>query len=354
MKAFKVVFIMIGTMISCSMHGSQISKKHKTTQQEWKKFQDFHSKAPKLVPVMSQELPKPLSYGVFVQSTYGDENKPRNPYQATMHFEQATKMVQQSRDLGSSLDLGTMYRFSHGQKEITQQVFDGLAESHNKRILSVSAETLQEMGTNLPSAVKHSFSDEVTIQLENSVEGKIECLAVHTLEGAMIGAGTAAIVSLAKNSSHNAIKETEKVLWAHKEQIAKEVIQRSAKVIADHGIKAIDRGLDYAATQLNEINFDKVGGHCDYESYHESQEFFRNTAKEAGSVLKDEFIHEGIQFGIKLAAEHAPGAIFKPSNLAIDFDDVKLGGEIGAGLGFAYAACWEMHKPIQKIPLRQI
>lgn len=354
MKALKVVFIMTGIMVSCSMHGSQMSKQYQTTQQGWKKFQDFHSKAPKLAPAMSQELPKPLSYGTFVQATYGDEKKPRNPYQATMHFEQATKMVQQSQNLGSSLNLGTMYRFSHAEKEITQQVFDGLAESHDKRTLSVSAETLHKISRILPQEAKYSFPHEVTVQLENSVGGKIECLAVHTLEGAMIGAGTAAVVSLAKNSSHNAIKETEKVLWAHKEHIAKEAVERSAKVIANHGIQAIDKGLNYAKEELSKINYDEVGGYCDPASSYESQKFFTDIVKEAGNVLKDEFMHEGIQFGIKVALEHAPGAVFKTSNISIDFDDVKQGGMIGAGLGFTYAACWEMHKPIQEIPLRQV
>ncbi len=353
MKSLKTPFIIIGIMVSCSMHGSQMSKQYKTTQQEWKKFQDFHSKAPKIVPVMSQELPKPLSYGIFVQSIYGDEKTARDPRQATMHFEQATKLSQQSRGLNAPLNLGTIYNWSPAQKEITQYVYDRLAESHDKRTLSVSAETLHKMGTDLPSTVKHSFPDEVTVQLENSVEGKIEHLAIYTLEGAMIGAGGAAIVSLAKNSSHNAIKETEKALWAHKEQIAKEAVERSAKVIVHHSIKAIDKGLDLATEKLNAMNFDKVGEHCDYESFHESQKFFSDTVKEASTFLKDEFMHEGIQFGIKLAIEHAPGAIFKPSNISIDFDDVKQGGMIGAGLGFAYGA-WTIDKPIQEIPLRQI
>src|SRR5436190_14951197 len=110
MKALKLFFSIISIIVSCSIHGSQVSKQYKTTRQEWAKFDRFESKAPKLsMPALSQELPKPPIYGVLAQSIYGDGKTAKTPYQAIADFDRAHNMAQQSRDLGAPLSLSTFY-----------------------------------------------------------------------------------------------------------------------------------------------------------------------------------------------------------------------------------------------------
>lgn len=79
----------------------------------------------------------------------------------------------------------------------------------------------------MPWEVRKSLSDEYTMKIQKSTEQTIEDLAVDSFKGAIFGGSSSAIVSLAKNSSHNVLKETEKVLLENKELIAKEAVARS-------------------------------------------------------------------------------------------------------------------------------
>lgn len=352
MKTLRLFFIITGIITSHSMYGSQVNKYHTTTRQEWKKFHNDLTKDPKFAaPALSQELAKPASYGILAHSMYGN-NTAKNPYQAIATFDNAQKLAQQSRDIGAPLPLGTFYNMSYPQKEITKKVYGELLESTDKSTLLVSAETWREIGSDMPAHVKKSLPH-VTVQLQRSLEQKIEYVGAQTVKGAVIGASGAAIVSLAKESSHNALKETEKKLWSHKNDIAKEAIARSIKVITNNSIKAIDNGLEYATAELNAIDFDKAGQHCDYENFYESHKFFTDTAKQAGNTLKDEFISASIKYGIELAVEHAPSAVFNPSNIAINTHDVYQGTMVGAGLGLAYGIL-TIDNPIQQAPINNI
>lgn len=141
MKRLTLFFTAISIMTSCSMYGSQISKQHTSMQQEWKKFYDDSHRRPKFsAPEISQELPKPISYGIFIQSTYGNNATSNgianNPYQAIANFKEAENMAQQSREIGAPLSVGTLYRMSHEEKKVTHQIHEASHKAAIEKLYS--------------------------------------------------------------------------------------------------------------------------------------------------------------------------------------------------------------------------
>lgn len=319
--------------------------------QEWKKID--HNRDPKFAGMpISQPAKDPNSRikGILIHSTYG--NTAKHPDRAFADFEQAIIMAKKSQQLNVPLSISTFYNMNKEGNEITNEIYEHLSNSDDPTRIKVLPETWRKTGSIMPPIVKHSLAG-VTMELEMTAKQRLGHLAANTAKGAIIGVSGAVIISLAKNSSENAIEATKQVLWENKGTIATEATKRSFKAIAENAPKAIDNGLGYATEQLNNRDYTKAGEHCDYESFHESQKFFSDTVKQAGSTLKDELIYVGIGYGIELAREFAPSAVFNSSNISIDPTTVYYGGMAGAGIGLLRGVA-TIDDPIQKARIGDI
>ncbi len=354
MKIVRLFFAISGIMISCLVHGSQFNKQQlKTTQKELSKINRNLNRDPKLAYAtpISQSIKTANTQieGVLLNATYS--NTAQNPVYAIADFKKAQELTQKSQEAGAPLPVSIFYNMPHAQKEAAEKIYNGLIASHDKNTLSVSAQTWRQIGSDMPLAVRLSLSH-VTVKLEKSPEQQIEHLAAHTLKGAIVGGTSAAIISLGKDSSENALEATKNKLWENKASIAAQAAKKSFEVITQSGTKAIDSGLEYANTQINATDYNQVGMHCHPELFPENT-FFTDVANQAGRTLKDDFIAAGIDLGIDLAKEFAPGAILNVNNLSVNPAAICCGITLGGGMGLLNGVR-TMDNYIQQAPIGDI
>lgn len=194
--------------------------------------------------------------------------------------------------------------------------------------------------------VKNRFSH-VTGQLEMSGGQTIEHLALDTAQGALIGSGIAAIGSLAQNGYGSAEKEITQLLRENKEKASKYCIRRLAKKTPE----AISKSLDQAITNLNNIDINPPGKHCDQTSSYEHT-VFTEVAKQTGSILVDEAFAAATDYGKSLARQQLPKTLFTIGKDAIKAEDMLYGAAIGGSIGLVHAL-YTM-KPIQEAPINRI